>query len=265
MIASQRTNNKTQRMKSFLALMSLLFAFPSLLAQDAPAARHNVRVLALGDHPPYRHELKDGVMQEIEAPEGSNPPKEIIIGAALPAKGKAPQATMFRLGQVSNSQECLVGEDSIIPIKKGDASPWFSVKVPTTRNASIVMVIRKGATWDEVTPVVFPDDATVRKAGATLITNMTGQPMFLTIGSQKIRLNSLKSYEVTLSADKPQMNLAIQYMNKSGKLEDAFSNQIAQQNTSHQRLIIYPADSENPRTPVNVITLIDPIQQVAPQ
>jgi hypothetical protein len=79
-------------------MRSLLFLLPLLAglaaAQEAPTA--SLRLLALGELPPFRQEIRDGVRRELDPPAGSVPPRMLEAGLPAAAEQDA-KAPAFRL------------------------------------------------------------------------------------------------------------------------------------------------------------------------
>ena len=78
----------------YLLCMVVLLAGPGLSAAPKNVSGRQVRLLALGELPPFQQEIRDNVRYELEPPAGSIPPREVMLGFG----GKASEPMPLRLG-----------------------------------------------------------------------------------------------------------------------------------------------------------------------
>jgi hypothetical protein len=149
--------------------------FPIGLVHAQESARH-VRFLPLGDPPPYMQEIRDGVAYEIDPPEGTLPPREVVVGNPKPGEegtgstgDDSAKPMSLRLGSVTSAAKVPGGEGVLQLRRAADVAPqlpWLSIKRPAQGDFMVYLWRRTGApTWNEISHLVVPDGPVGAPAG----------------------------------------------------------------------------------------------------
>jgi hypothetical protein len=237
----------------FLSAALLLAATTAFAQEEAP--KHTLRILPLGDPPPFRQEVRGGVRYEIPAPEGTVPPREIMLSANLPEGAEKKEWPLrLRLGTVSPELVVPMPQDGTITVKTAAGAPW--VNIPLSKATStLALVWRTGKSWNEAARVIaIPDDT---KEGDFRFVNLTAKPMAVTWGEQKLKLNPATTMVQRMPEGAKALPLTIQYPAPEGGLKPCFSTQIERMPGTRQQFVIYAADGEKPKLPVKVLPLSD--------
>lgn len=240
------------------ARMKLLFPFLLLagvaFAQEA-VPQHTLRILPLGDPPPFRQELRDGVRYEIPAAEGTVPPRQVLLFENAPEADKAEKPKEWpltlRLGTVSPELKVPPPKDGAIMVKTQAGEPWL--RIPLAQGSStLALVWRTGKSWSEARAMCLPDDT---KVGDFRFVNLTAKPMAVTWGEEKLKLNPAATMVRRLPDGKKALPLTIQYPAPEGGLRPCYSGQVENLPGTRQQFVIYVADGEKPKLPVKVLPL----------
>jgi hypothetical protein len=245
-------------MKPTLILTWLVLAAPALTAQET--ARHTLRVLPLGDPPPFVQEVRDGARYEVAPPAGSVPPRLVMIprpaaAGASPESGQPP--VRLRLGRPSAPVTVAAPESRRVNLELERGGTWLSVPLHPC-GASLALVWRGGDHWDQARTLVLPDDAAARAEGNVHFTNLTAVAMGVVIGAERIRLEPGKTFSRRLTPDHPAVDVEIFHPAPDGGFQLCHAAQLAATRGSFSRFLIYAADGGKPRLPVKVLQLDEP-------
>jgi len=257
-------SNPIHKWPAFVAA-SLIFMVPAFSQESA---RH-VRFLPLGDPPPYMQDVRDGVAYEIDPPEGSLPPREVVVGNPKP-QGEGGQASvdetakpmMLRLG-VTTAATKVPGGEGILQLRRpADVAPqlpWLSVKRPAAGDFMVFLWRRTGApTWNEVTHLIVPDGPVGAPSGTVRITNLFPQPVSMFWGKENLELKAGDSLvrRIEPGTDVPFAVVA------GGKRY--FSSTVTQNKNERGWITLYRADAEQPRRPLKVSVFREPVVPYSP-
>lgn len=240
----------------FLSTACLLLAGVAFSQEEA--AKHTLRILPLGDPPPFRQEVRGGVRYEIPAPEGTVPPREIMLSMKQP-EGEEPKTwpLRLRLGTVTPELTVPMPQDGSITVKTAAGTPWVNIPLSKSSASTLALVWRTGKSWNEAARVIaIPDDA---KEGDFRFVNLTAKPMAVTWGEQKLKLNPATTMVQRMPEGAKGLPLTIQYPTAEGGLKPCFSTRVEKIPSTRQQFVIYAADGEKPKLPVKVLPLSDPL------
>lgn len=242
-------------------LLALLLVVPAALCAQEPPPKHTLRILPLGDPPPFRQEIRDGVRYEVPPPEGTIPPRNILLGPIPKQKDQNPatptDAPMrLRLGLISAALEFPTPESRAIDARTEAGANWLHIPL-ATGNATLALVWRGGENWSKARALAVPDGPEERGKGDCRFINVTAKPMGVTWGTEKIQLNPGRAIIRSMPAGAVAAEVRIQYPGADGSLQSCFSGRVEKKAGALQQFIIYAADGENPRTPVKVLPLGD--------
>lgn len=242
-------------MKRSALFTYMMLATLPLTAQER--VKPTLRVLPLGDPPPFVQEVRDGARYEVPPAAGAIPPRLVMIPA--PAKAGGPPESgqpplRLRLGRPSIPVTLTDPEERRVDLKLEQGANWLSVPLHPC-GSSLALVWRWGKTWKEARTLVLPDDTAARAAGNFQFVNLTAVPMGVVIGAEKVRLDPGKTFSRKLTSDSPAVSLEILCPSPSGGFKLCHSTQLSTTPGMFSRFLIYAADGLKPRLPAKVLRL----------
>jgi hypothetical protein len=259
--------------------MAVLSVILLQLAHAAPegAPPRQVRLLPVGDSPPFRQEIRDGVAYEIDPPRDSLPPLEVMtrpFAQERPAAGErksAPAAeVMLRLGRISGPMVIPPGAGplEILRFEGGSpGDPWVRLNRPETGDLLVVLWRGVGQEdWKSPGALVLPDSPADFPAGTVRLINLFPQPVRIAWGGEALTLATrevlLKTVEVKPGADATTLQVLVP--DASGNPRRYYSGAVTQQARERGLIVIYRADGSSPRRPLKVINLREPAPVLGP-
>lgn len=221
-------------------------------AQEKEKPRH-VRFLAVGDMPPFRQEIRDGVRYELEAEPGTIPPQQIEIPLD---KGKTLN-TILSLGAFSPKLTIPASASELrMQKKEGEKlADWHEVKIPA-QDSSLVVLWRdpEKKTWDAARSVVIADDSIAFPAGSARFINLlptAARFVFTALPPFELEAGALKVLPI------PQVTTPVQIavMDALQQWHVVYQSAITQNPGERGNMILYRADGVSPRSPVKVLNL----------
>lgn len=235
--------------------IATLCAVLSTAPAEEPAAEipRHARFLAVGDSPPFRQEIRDGVRYELDPPPGSIPPREVVPGFA----GKPSEPVPLRLGRISPPVVVPAGEGPLLLQRAGDAPdalPWVSLKSPETGDF-LVMLWRdpKSASWQRARSLVVAE----APAGHARIVNLFPQPVRMLWGAESVLLPPGDAILRPIPQNKAVL-LKILTADASGAMKRYYSGSVSANSAERCLVTTYRADGEAPRRPLKVSILREP-------
>jgi hypothetical protein len=261
-------------MKFLRALFSLwLVVGGSLLAQEegppekpAPPPRQ-VRFLPVGDLPPFRQEVRDGVRYELEPPAGSIPPREVVLGFGDREEAAAAQAAPLLLGRITEPLRVPAGAGPLLVRRRSDAAdsePWLRVERPESGDF-LVMLWRDPAkgNWDKVRALVLPEGPEAAPAGTVRIVNLATVTVGIVFAGEKIALPAGKSYQRAVAPGK-QADFQLGAADAKGKLVRVHAGTVFQNPGERTLVVVYRADGVQPRRPLKALVRREPVPKAPP-
>lgn len=220
-------------------------------AKPAPTTR-SLRLLPLGEPPPFRQEIRDGVRYELEPDPNSIPPRQITLSPD-------PAATPIRLnlGRATNPIEIPFGTAPVTlrpPAASPDAPPatWLTFQPPESGNLIALIWRDPGKPWTTPRAMVLPDSAEAFPSGNLRIVNLLPVESAAIFGQERVLIPPGKSLlrPIPRDADLP---IQIAFRNASGQLQRFFSSSVLLNVNERAQLFLYRADGEKPRQPAKVV------------
>jgi hypothetical protein len=247
-----------------------LLAVSPLFAQTAeepakPASPpRQVRFLPVGDLPPFRQEVRDGVRYELEPPAGSIPPREVMLGFGEEEQQAAP----LSLGRVSAPLKAPAGAGPLLVRRKNDsaeAEPWLRLERPETGDF-LVLLWRDPAkgTWDQVRSLVLPDSREAAPAGQMRVVNLSPVTVGVVFAGEKIALQAGKTYRRQLTVGK-ESEIQLGAVDAKGTLTRFHSGTVFQNPGERTLVVIYRADGVQPRRPLKAVIQREPLPPPPPK
>ncbi|WP_193211927.1 hypothetical protein [Luteolibacter marinus] len=231
--------------------LPLLVLVSGPLFAQGEAVKHTLRILPLGDPPPFVQEVRNGVRYELPAPEGSVPPRSVLLSPAAAGGEDAKElALRLRLGTPSAEVSFPLPEERSVTVRTEAGGAWL--KIPLSKaDASLALVWRGGKLWDKARVLTVPDTA---RDGDFRFINVTAKPMAVTWGSEKLKLNPATTMIRRAPAGARTVALSIQFP-VDGGLRPCLVTEAEVKAGSRQDYLIYAADGDKPRLPVKVLAL----------
>lgn len=230
-----------------------LAGFCAPVCAQSPA-HHRLRVLALGDPPPFVQEVRDGVRYEMAPPVGSIPPRLVKLatgGDTIGTLAATPLDVRVRLGRPTEAVVFPLPGSNRIELRSDNGTPWLNVPLHEC-GSSLVLAWRGAEGWNQAKAVVVPDDLRARAEGGLHFTNLAAGPMALVLGAEKLRLNPGVTVSRSLAPGAAPLPLEIFYPTVAGGLALCHTSMLEPTRGSFRRFIMYMADGKRPKLPVKV-------------
>ena len=150
-----------------VAVVISFFGSPVLQAQDERKRDRALRILAVGQEPPWREVIQGGRRVQVDPPLGALPPGRLQLSDAKGAE--LGEAIGVRLNQISSVMSVNPGTHPLHAVGNGglDPKPWYTLKFPNMA-AGLAILWRdpaKGKWTDGCKAMVLRDDLTGFPAG----------------------------------------------------------------------------------------------------
>ena len=235
-----------------------LFTGSILGAEEEKNPPRHVRFLPVGDAPPFRQEIRDGVRYELDAPPGSIPPREVVPGFG--------GGLALRLGQLSGAAEVPAGMAAMVLRRKDaaeDAVAWLKLAALPESGDFLVIVWRNAdaKSWNAPRALIVPDGPLGHPAGMVRITNLFPVGIRIMWGDEALLVPaSTFLRNVDAGAGVP---LKILVADKAGGMKRYYSGTVTQNRGERGFITIYQADGVAPRRPLKVSMLREPVPDTA--
>ncbi|MCH7227580.1 hypothetical protein [Haloferula sp. A504] len=247
-----------RRWTCFLALLVV-----GVVTAEEEKSKCRLRFLAVGNAPPFRQEVRDGIRYELPPPPGSIPPRVLLLerGAGddeLEELGKVG----LKLGRLSGEIEFPAAGGKPVRLREeGEMEPW--IELPKPGAGSYLVVIRRdpqSRTWDRVQTQTVGDDL---PAGTLRFINASSQTLALVLGEKKVGLTSGKTWTTRLAPGKPagfQLGLPAE----GGGLKRILSRSLEQGPNEKTVVVLSEADRPDARTPLKVTVIRETVRKRLP-
>jgi hypothetical protein len=248
-------------MRIFLLFAAALFLSGNARAQ-ALAARQ-VRFLPLGELPPFRQEVRDGVRHELEPPAGSIPPREVVLGF----DGDLSEGIPLRLGQTSAPLTAPPGAGPLLVRRREDtpeSEPWLRLTRPEAGDFLVLLwrESRQG-TWEKARSLVLPDGAGDAPAGSVRFVNCSPATIGILIGQEKLLLVPGKSFRRDVVPGQDRV-FEVHLADTTGGVKRLHAGAILQNPGERTLVLVYQADGAAARRPLKVVVRREPAPPPVP-
>lgn len=249
-----------------LAMIIVLAGGDQVAAREAGKKERHVRLLALGDPPPYRQEVRGGVAYELDPPPGSIPPRMIALSFTKEDSEEAIGECRLTLRRMSQRLVAPAGAGPLLLRDAGDdapGKPWLKVQRPA-RGDFVVMVWRDpdSKTWDKVRSMVLTDTPEVAPAGSLTIINLAVNRLALVIDDEKLVLPPGRPVRRRVAPRRP-VPIQVARAGEAGKFESFLSRTVETGPDERSLVVFFRADGIKPRQPVQVIVHRERVPQAA--
>lgn len=244
-------------------LMGFAIAGP-LAAQEKPARPDRLlRILPVGEMPPYREKIVNGVRQEQPPLPGTVPPREVTAVLGGKQDGSAIRLYLDRMS-------------ASIPVRPGamllhessaagpNAKPWAKLTVPSRAShaLSIFWSDRKEK-WQKARSLTLQDDVASFPAGSVRFVNVSPLSALIEFRGKKVTLMPGKLYSLRAGV-LSQEGLIVRMKDTRGRVRPIFQAAVTQRRPERSTVVIYRADGEKPRRNGKVRVLTEPAKLPAP-
>jgi hypothetical protein len=247
-----------------LLILALLASLAPVPAQEPPPAEkpakpaRQVRFLPVGDLPPYRQTIRDGVAYELEPPAGSIPPREAWVGFGEEKSDAVP----LLLGRVSAPLGAPAGEGPLLVRRRDDAEeaePWLRVNRPESGDF-LVLLWRdpQQKTWERARAMVLAESADAAPAGRVRFVNVSPVAVAVVIGGERIRLDAGKTFQRPIAAGE-DVEFQLGAVDAKGALSRFHSGALFQNPGERSLVVVYRADGVQPRRPLKAVVHREPV------
>jgi hypothetical protein len=221
---------------------------------DKNKPRGWLRILPVGDAPPFIQEIINGVRVEMPAPKGSLPPRQILV----PAGGDKVEARRLQLGRATEPVVSTAGAHVLRELDAaGVEKPWMTVNMPE-HPAALAIFFRdpRQNSWDAARSLVVKDDLETHPEGAVRVINASIYPVQAVVGEQGVELAPGKVM-VRKRANPGAMEdipLMVRVQTAEG-WKVVYDSALAQGRGERTNVVVYRSDGEKPRRPAKVLVL----------
>jgi hypothetical protein len=238
-------------MKSLLHAMLGILLADITVAQEKPAARQ-LRLLAVGDMPPFRQEIRDGVRYELEPAPGTVPPRQIQI----PLDEETSLDATLTLGSLTAALKAPGGaKPLILQAKHGEKwLEWHKTTLPESGDCLVVLWRDpQKKTWDAARSTVVADDATAFPAGTVRLMNLLPTSSRFVFAERTIDVKAGAMLVLPLPVETAPVQIRV--LDTEQNWRSIFQSAISQGPGERGNVILYRADGVSPRSPVKVLML----------
>lgn len=233
---------------------------PSLMAEEEEVIPHVFRVLPLGDHPPFRQEVRDGVRYEIDPPEGSVPPPKVEVAtggdSGVAIEGKL-LPFRLRLGSPSVARRVKVGDVRSVGLIDEEGEEWARLPLAKGDRSLVVAWRTEEGDWSEPRFAPLGDGPAAVPPGSVRFFNASRTPVGLQWGNEKLGLKPGKLLVREFPEGAARVVLMVLYPGDDGEFRQVFSNVVDRDAGKMHQFFIYQTDGEGARGPVRVVPLIE--------
>ncbi len=240
-----------------------LIALAVLAASSGGSAlARTARILPLGEPPPFRQEVRDGVRYEIDPPAELIPPREVFAGPAESGKS----GIRLQLGRISAAFSVPAGTGPLAIRGSGEAAaaPWIELPRPETGDFLILTWRTPDQTnWTKPAHLVVPDGAAA-PAGSVRIINLFPQAVSIVLSAENLLLEPGKSILRTMP-EAAALPFAVVVTGPDGRPKRYFSTTITQNPGERGWIVLHRADGASPRRPLKTTLLREFVPAGAPK
>jgi hypothetical protein len=225
-------------------------------AQDIPP--RTLRLLPIGEAPPFRQQVRDGVRYELEPPPHSIPPRQVHW---FTGKDQA-TATRLALGQTTaplaipagtGSLAILAGEPPASPPPEGSPPPvpWLALKLPETGNL-LAVLWRGGEDWRRPAVMLLPDELAAHPPGSVRVANTSPVEIRCAFQGKSITVPPRRAANLELG-ETAAMPVQISARDAGGGWKPVFTSALTQNPDERGLVVVFRADGLRPRQPLRTL------------
>ncbi|MEK7953467.1 hypothetical protein [Luteolibacter soli] len=246
--------------KKSIGQVATSIAMLGLASAQQPVEQVTVRVLPLGNRPPFVQEVRGNMRQEIDAPEGSLPPGEISVGIPAPEgeEKKADKLMHLRLGEVSEAVAMPKIDPPTVTLRDPAANKiWLKQTLGTTKS-TLLVVWRPGDKWNEPRCLPLDDSTEAIPRDGIRVVNVAPVEMKMIWGEQRLRLLPGKAIVLRFPEGSKTAPFQILFTDTDNKLKPCLNTTAELDTGSRRQWFVFKDDRTATRMPVQVVPLSEP-------
>lgn len=223
-----------------------------------PSKGRKVRLLAIGDEPLFRADLRDGVLRERELAEGVLPPAEVTAQIGEDAE----VSTALRLGGLSREMRIPKGlaKLRLRDSREPESKTWTAVTLPEGDDPLLVLLWRDPelGKWSRARHLVLRDGPERAPVGSLRVVNVTGSLVALKFSGQQETVGLKPGLSVVrrIGAGKT-LPVSVAVQQRSGEWLLLFQGEVEPGRTNRSMIVVYRSDGEFSRRPANAKLLTE--------
>lgn len=243
-----------------LILATLCGLFSPLLAQEKELPPRTLRLLAVGDAPPFRQEIRDGIRYELEPPKGSVPPNQIELRVGE-EKGEVMRLVLKRATSLLE----LPGAELAVRIYTGE-DLWHTINLPEGGDYLAVLVRDpEKQSWVSALSLLVPDGGASFGDGDVRFINLTPVSIGFEMAEiERFQVPSGKVVTQKLGVHEGAPTKAF-FQDPRRGWKRFWSSALVQNRGERSTVLTYRADGEKPRSPVKLIALREKVNPLKPE
>lgn len=222
--------------------------------EDAEKPRGWLRLLPVGDLPPFRQEIRNGVRVELPPPPGSVPPRRILV----PGAGEEATEQRLQLGTATSPVVTTAGVRPLLSVGESGAGPaWMKVRMPE-HPAALAILFRdpRADTWDQARSLVLRDDLATHPEGAVRVVNASVFLARVEVGDESVDLAPGKTFVRRREGSGEQRNIPLRVAVRLGPdWVPIYDSGLSQARGERTNVVIYRSDGKRPRRPAKALVL----------
>ena len=243
---------KSPAMGKWLLVLLMIAHTAAAEAPEKNQGKRQLRFLPVGDMPPFRQEIRNGVRYELEPDAGSIPPGLLQLPLG---KEKAVETTL-NLGNFSPSLPWPTGPLRLELMQKtGEAvKKWHEVTLPEQGDIAVLLWRDpKVNSWESARSLVLGDGLEAFPAGSVRLVNLIPSMVKMVFADKAVELKPGVCQVELLSKEITPVQISAQ--DAKGDWHVVFQSALTQNPGERGNVIVYRADGESPRSPVKVLCL----------
>jgi hypothetical protein len=222
--------------------------------EDEEKPKGWLRMLPVGDAPPFRQVIRNGVREEIAAEPGTIPPPQVEVASAENRVG-----ARLELGRVTAPVLAVAGPVGIFQAGGGGGNqPWQKITMPASPAALAFLWRPPGAeSWDEARSFILPDDLQTFRSGQVRIVNVA--PFPVAVGWRDETIGLLPGRHVLRGPGGggalQDVPVAVSLKVDGQSWRQVFASSVSLNPGERCNIVIYRADGIEPRRPGKVMVL----------
>jgi hypothetical protein len=230
---------------------------PSLAAQETASAR--LRLLPLGEPPPFRQEVRDGMRRELDPPAGSVPPRRVEAESpAQAAEGAGTAAFPLVLGSPGPSLTVMPSAGKV-RLREPDGRLWL--ELPCAPGSHTLAVIwRPGKDWAKAEALALPELGPSHDPRSFRFVNVAPQAVGIVFGESRYQLRAGTVTLLSLPEKARGVSVTVLFSDPKGALKPCFSGLAEARDGAATQFFVHRADGDSPRRPIAVTQVSGPLR-----
>ncbi|MDP0491067.1 MAG: hypothetical protein Q7Q71_08485 [Verrucomicrobiota bacterium JB023] len=239
-----------------MATICWLLCLAVALGQEEVERTRKLRILPVGDAPPFRQEIRDGVRYELDAPKGSEPP--YLVEASVQSAeeegegGGEVESQELRLRLKSASAPLAVPKGPALVRLAEEGAPWHQLTLP--EGGDVLAVLWRDpqeGDWGKARSLLLTDGPGFA-AGMVRFVNVCPAEVAVKVAGREIQVKPGES-EVLRADEVDGVKMQLAYKDARRGWRRFYSASLSQGKGQRSTIVAYRADGEKPRQPVKVV------------